>query len=308
MRQPKDEAGGLIDIYRHAWATRLNAVTMQLALPFDINTPGKLPPETPENPDLSNPPRTSAQLPLVDFLPTEQAVWVLSNMEGEIRDRSEIYARFSGLSIRTATEIQKTEIRPERADAALRALRDDPRAALQPLRRLPEYFDSHLVGIIERCSANETSTLTIGHVLACVQTSSTVPHALEQFLQSPHFSWLAPPPVPVMLYGVRERPYTLTPDLAFAHRPITAEVGPFRFTIQIAMSSPPYHANGDRPWYENTDNHLTGYLGSEPWELEEPNTELQDSVFELTDNNADALAVIEKWPNSLCSSVSSEAP
>ena len=292
LRQATDRAFGLIDIYRHAWAIRTNAVTTELDPLFGIDTPRKLSTETPENPDLTNAPHTLAQPSLLGLVPAEQIVRLLTDEGDQIREPSEIYARYSGAMIEIATKIQKTEIQPERADAALRALRDDPHAALKPLRRLPAYFDSHLVGLIERCSANETPSLTIRHMLACVRTNSTMLQALQHFL-NPHFSGLAPPPKPELLYGVREHGYTLTPDLDFARRPITAEVGPLRFMAQIAMSSPPYLATNDRPWYENTGDQVTGYLGPEPWELEELDTELQDSVIELIDNNADALAVFE---------------
>ena len=143
---------------------------------------------------------------------------------------------------------------------AMEALRNDLDAILQPLRERPAYFDKGLVEILDRCARAWANSLNADRLSACVQIEATKISELQRYRDSEQFTWPAPRPEIVTLFGVRERSYMLDRKLTFAQPPTKLRDGPLRFNVQNAFGTLAFLSKTDRPRYEVIGE---GELGSE---------------------------------------------
>jgi len=127
-----------------------------------------------------------------------------------------------------------------------------PLADLGFLSSNPEFYDRRLVNILSRCDSSES----VNGFDGCIRRSLTpeVP-ATESYGSDSTMSWAAAPPGIVSWSGVREQPWVV--DEAISFMKSDQPLGPFRFMVQIAFTSPPSFVSdvaGYDPMLESFDD------------------------------------------------------
>ena len=292
------EHHGLVALFRKAWADRFFVVTQALEpeLGFDQlkRTHDRKVAEYNRIVDLLNRRRTT------DFDEKLPDILGMRQLEREIEDlkrRAERSNIFSGLvsELRPLVDSIEASGLPSFSHVALRALREEPARALQPLRERPEYFDRGLLRILEKCGAAGSNGTDAADFSGCVRTSVTMPPEMQKYRHSEYFSWLAPPPQIVTWSGVRERPYELDKELDFAKVPRGMAKWSLRFIIQNAMEGPPLLAMTDRPWYSHSNDETSLLSDNEPWELSELEDALQSSIRDGLSEAPAAMSVLKDY-------------
>ena len=292
------EHHGLIALVRRAWADRFFTVTAALEpeLGFD-----RL--------ERAHQRKVSEYDRIVDSLnrlhsentPTQRSTTPrLQQLQRAIEDlerRAERSLIFSSLveELRPMAEAVETTELPPFTAVAWAALRANPDRTLRPLRDRPEYFDGRLLDVLDRCAATIPETSSPADVSACIRTVVNAPSELQKYGHSRHFSWLAPPPQIVTWSGVREQPYEIDREFNFARVPLASGDEPLRFVVQNAMVGPPLFAVPDRPWYSlgKDESSFVSEIG--PWELDELENDLHDSIQEGVSGDSEAHSVLEDF-------------
>lgn len=301
-KQASDEHHGLIALFRKAWAERFFAVTTALEpeLSFERleESHNRKLEEYSRIVDSINQLRSSeVARDLRDILGVLRSERELEDLKRELEDlqrRAERSSIFSGLvsEFRPLADSIKESKLPLSADVALNALRGEPARLLQPLRERPEYFDSSLLNVLERCAATISAESDPTELSNCVRMAVTALSQIQLYRHSEHFSWLAPPPQIVTWSGVRERPYELDKELNFAKVTRDPKEGPLRFIIQNAMPNRPLLTKSDTPWYLLSDDETGLVPDIEPWELTELEDALHDAIHKGISDNPEALSVL----------------
>lgn len=90
--------------------------------------------------------------------------------------------------------------------------------------------------------------------------------------------WLAPTPTDQIWSGVRELPYSITPDFEFL-RAAGDPLSPFTFMVQVAIDSPAFFVEGAEPWYAEDNAAVDEYVDpDEPWEFTELSPTLNQTI------------------------------
>nr|WP_321981840.1 hypothetical protein [uncultured Cohaesibacter sp.] len=123
----------------------------------------------------------------------------------------------------------------------------------------PAYFDKQIVSAMNICRAQAAST----NYEECVAAQTT--KNLSTIVPG-QFEWLAPTPSFQTWSGVRERPYDVDGNLSFLDTG-SQDLGPLRFMVQVALSSPAYFADPEQAWFEEDNSERDTYTDPKPWEL-----------------------------------------
>ena len=81
--------------------------------------------------------------------------------------------------------------------------------------------------------------------------------------------WFAPQVEFQTWSGVREREFQADAGLDFLSGGSEGALGPLRFMVQLAISSPAYFADPSREWYEDDNEARDSFTDPDPWEFPE---------------------------------------
>jgi hypothetical protein len=168
-------------------------------------------------------------------------------------------------------------------DASLTALGQD--GPLQ-IASKPQYFDAALVAHIAACRANSDSQAFAD----CINPrfAAEIGSASDDRLL-----WLAPAPTYQVWSGVREQPYSATPDFEFLRPQAGDPLAPFAFIVQVAIDSPAYFLPSNAPWFAEDNVEIDEYVDPEVWEFPNTGVELVPALTGAIAGNAERTSVLD---------------
>jgi hypothetical protein len=166
-------------------------------------------------------------------------------------------ARLISDSLDGARELLRSDAQKEAAAAALRhpVRIGDPNHS--PLTTKREFYDRGLVQRMQRCAGPRPE---LDAFLSCIgEGAPRVGSSLERLA-----ALAAPPPRFEIWSGVRERAFTLDPELHFIGATAPDRLWPFDFILQTAFASPAWFVDPNKVWYKNEEQ-AEAYADEKPW-------------------------------------------
>ena len=142
-----------------------------------------------------------------------------------------------------------------------------PATSFDFLLSSPEFYDERLVNAIRQCGSSES----VGVFDDCIRATATA----DVYESDTSASWAAPYPQFVPWSGVREQPWVVDNGLAFMRS--DQPLGPFRFIVQIAFTSPPWFIS-EAEWYAESNPALESFDDETPYELTAVGNALMDEI------------------------------
>lgn len=138
----------------------------------------------------------------------------------------------------------------------------------------PAYFDRQLVDKIEQCRS-------VGDVEVFAECIITASRENASRILNRQSEWLAPRIEYQTWSGVRERGFTIDETLSFLGDDKASALGPLRFMVQLAISSPAFFADSGKPWYDEENTAPDEHVDRDPWEFERTGPELDQAIAGL---------------------------
>lgn len=142
----------------------------------------------------------------------------------------------------------------------------------------PAFFHSGTVELMEQC----TDADKLDAYSACIQERATA-KAGEIVRSGAH--WFAPPVEYQIWSGVREREFQADAGLDFLSGRSESALGPLRFMVQLAISSPAHYADMSREWYEEDNEARDSFTDPDPWEFPETGVITGHEIIGILDNS-----------------------
>ena len=147
----------------------------------------------------------------------------------------------------------------------------------------PEFYDKRLVDALRRCGSSGSVTDFDG----CIRTAATA----DAYGSDSTASWAAPSPQFVQWSGVREQPWAV--DEAIAFMSSDQPLGPFRFIVQIALTSPPWFIS-EAAWCAESNRALELFDDETPYELTSVGNALMDEIASRARQDAETAEVLSR--------------
>ncbi|MBD1547584.1 hypothetical protein [Roseibium aggregatum] len=165
--------------------------------------------------------------------------------------------------------------KPDKRETLAAGIRLSDRGAPLVIASKPAYFDTQITALVDECrkKANDLTAFT-----GCASEAAT--RAATETLNRGQ-QWLAPPVEFQTWSGVRENDYRVAADLDFLTGQGEDALGPLRFMVQVAISSPAYFADPSKAWFDPGNLAPEEYADPEPWELAETAPRLNKEIVNL---------------------------
>ena len=116
--------------------------------------------------------------------------------------------------------------------------------------------------------------------------------AASQTAFDDRLNWLAPAPTYEVWSGVREQPYSITPDFGFLRPAADDPLSPFSFMVQVAIDSPAYFISNEAPGSPRT-MWRSRYVDPDPWEFPRTAIALVSAITNGVAQNAERAAIFD---------------
>ena len=160
---------------------------------------------------------------------------------------------------------------------------DLPVTSFDFLLSSPEFYDKRLVNALGRCGSSES----VGVFDECIRATATA----DAYESDTSASWAAPYPQLVPWSGVREQRWVV--DKAFAFMTSDQPLGPFRFMVQIAFTSPPWFIS-ETKWYAESNPALESFDDETPYELTAVGDALMDEIAAHARQDTETAGVLSR--------------
>ncbi|PTW60692.1 hypothetical protein C8N35_104321 [Breoghania corrubedonensis] len=169
---------------------------------------------------------------------------------------------------------------PDERELLAAEIRLSDRATPLTIASRPAYFEAHTSALVDRCrKSGDLASFSACAIKAATDDASAT---LKRGAQ-----WLAPPVEFQTWSGVREKAYRVEEQLDFLTGRGEDSLGPLRFMVQVAISSPAYFADPGKGWYDPENLAPQEYTDPHPWEFAQTARVLQQALVTLISESAE---------------------
>lgn len=146
------------------------------------------------------------------------------------------------------------------------------------LKDKPAYFWPSLVELVSYCSTSENLPAFELCVAKEANSRSTFGNRDQ---------WIAPTVEYQSWSGVREKAYRFDENFSFLQANQSDGLGPLRFMVQLAISSPAFFADPNAYWHDSKNTAPDDFSDPKPWEFMQTNRELAKVLPDVIISNSE---------------------